>query len=186
MLHLFILWAIVPLAQAEFPPEGEGVTITAAPAFANARPCLQSCLNGGVYNCCGWEFQKDPQQIVACSRNSCLCRPDLQETIYAQITACVNYACGNQLELSSGMDILTNYCKAYYATAAPYPTTTSNLLRPSIAAPTVTQTITASSTTIIYRSSSPPPSNCEWASYHHLRLGVLLAITLLLSSNSWI
>jgi hypothetical protein len=184
--------------------KGEDISLVSLPAYENARPCLQSCLNGGVGcgGACGPHWG-DPMQAVACSRNYCLCRPDLQETIYSALTACMDNSCNNQLELSSVVSIFSGYCDAYYATAPPYPTlpstsSTSIILTPTVeptltpeitptpasqTPTTVTQTLTAQSTVVVFRSSSSTPfSNSESA---HLYLSEIAAFVALFTINMW-
>jgi hypothetical protein len=118
---IFTILFVPRVEGSDNPPPGEAITITAVPEYINARPCLQACLNGaGSCN-----RNSAPPAALQCSRNSCLCRPDLQTIAVALIAQCASdpawCACGNTVDASSGVAIYNAYCKAYsqYPTGSP-------------------------------------------------------------------
>lgn len=113
---LFYLTATFDLSSQQGPEQGEMITFTELGAWKNGRPCFQVCLWGGNYRFAA------PAAAIACSRNSCLCRPDLAPFVYRQLTSCMDGECGNEIEKESAVDFFSGYCKAYYATAPPPPT----------------------------------------------------------------
>jgi hypothetical protein len=176
-------------ARADLPPSGEAITISQLPDFQNARRCVQSCVWWGGADAAAVA----PQQVIGCSINSCLCRPDLQPTALFALTSCLGPRCDNAFDFSSGIAIYTNYCNSYRATAAPYPSLVTTAQSTSVtltASPagqpgqvqTVTQTVRSSSTAPTFSSSDSMYSTSEWA--YELRLCV--ALTILFSIILWI
>jgi hypothetical protein len=119
------------------------VTLLNMPAYGSQRPCARGCFtrysHDGPDNIAAY-IQCDYYPV----ENDCFCRPDLQTTAEASLSACVSQGCArNQLDIDVATKIYIDYCSnAGYVKAveaSTTPTTTSTQGTPySISTVTVT------------------------------------------------
>lgn len=174
-LTIFLLSSTLPVAFSQQVPEGEVLTVSAIPAFRSGRPCVQSCLWQGAN--LGIFYVPSPEVALQCSANSCYCRPDLRTTALSVISACVTRACGtNEVDVSSGVAIFTNYCGSYVATAAPYPESNTESTAAPGASRQPRETVTVTTAAKPTSGASVSTTAREWAQGPWL--GALVAVLL--------
>ena len=189
LLHLFVLTIKTSIAQ-DIPPEGEAISLTKVPEYINGRPCLQHCIAKGYWDALA------PPAALGCSRNSCLCRPDLSPIVYKALNQCMDWSCNNSLDKALASNIFKGYCNAYTTpppsaeksvapatviaeTSAETKTTTARVTTTAQVittqkAVTVTETIRAGSTTIVnYISSSSSSATNTQSEWTHLYVALL-------------
>jgi hypothetical protein len=132
---LLILLSILTVEASIGSVDGQLLTITAFSGFADVRPCVQDCLWWNPVCCM---VPAAFHLVLACSKNSCLCRTDLGTTASSALSGCMLKMCqSNQDDINAGISIFNAYCDAYYSTAGT-PT--------AAAAPTVTALVTTLAT----------------------------------------
>jgi hypothetical protein len=115
----FVYLVVYILAYTLFPPQllvqGDAtVTITAAPAYSQQRPCAQDCFV--------WVYVAGVNTIfqlagnLGCDlntlENGCFCRPDLESQATSFLSECVSASCtGNTaVDIQTAQSIYLDYC----------------------------------------------------------------------------